>query len=308
VPGRAATPGHSEGVREAHERMLAASAGRSRTVELRSGGSVPVVEAGEGPPLVLLHGSGTSSLSLLAVLDRLEGVRALAPDRPGFGLSDPAPVPRERFRAAAIAFVDGLLDALGLQESAVGGSSMGGTWALWHALAHPDRVSRLVLLGSAPLLPGTRAPAALRVMSAPVFGDLLGRVAKPNRKAVVRFLGVMGEKDTIVRHPGLVDAQVAAGADPVAASANLAELRACMTPIAFRRSAFLRPDELRRLRAPTLIVWGDHDPVGGPEVAHAVAQLIPEARLELLPGGHVPYLGDPGRVARLVSAFVRGDG
>jgi pimeloyl-ACP methyl ester carboxylesterase len=241
-------------------------------------------------------------------MERLEGLHAIAPDRPGFGLSDPAHVPRERFREAAITFVDELLAALGLQASVLGGNSMGGTWALWYALAHPDRVQRLVLLGSAPLLPDTRAPALLRVMSAPVVAEVLGRVAKPNARAVVTFLGAMGEKDTIVRHPGLIDAQVAAGADPVASGANIAELRACMTPRAFRASAFLRPDELRRLPTPTLILWGDHDPVGGPEVARAVAQLIPDARLELLPGGHVPYLGDPERVARLVSAFARGDG
>jgi pimeloyl-ACP methyl ester carboxylesterase len=146
---------------------------------------VHVIEAGQGPPVVFLHGSGGSSLSILPLLERLEGVRGIAVDRPGFGLSDPVQVPRERFRDAAIEFVDEVLDALGLERSALAGGSMGGTWALWYALARPQRVGRLVLLTAAPLLPGTRAPAPLRVMAAPVVGELLARVVKPSPKTVV---------------------------------------------------------------------------------------------------------------------------
>jgi pimeloyl-ACP methyl ester carboxylesterase len=58
------------------------------------------------------------------------------------------------------------------------------------------------------------------------------------------------------------------------------------------------------LAVPTLLIWGDHDPVGAVEVAQAVAGLIPDAQLELLPAGHVPWLGDPDRVAELLSRFV----
>ena len=64
-------------------------------------------------------------------------------------------------------------------------------------------------------------------------------------------------------------------------------------------------DDLRRLTVPTLLVWGDHDPVGAVEVAQATARLIPDAQLELLPAGHVPWLGNPDRVSELLSAFVR---
>ena len=246
---------------------------------------------------MFLHGSSTSSLSLLPVLERLEGVRAIAVDRPGFGLSEPVRVPRERFRDAAVEFLDEVLDELGLQTSAFAGNSMGGTWAVWYALARPERVRRLVLLGSAPLLPGTRAPVPLRVTAAPLVGDLLPHVIKPNRKLLVRLMASMGEKDTIVRYPELIESLVAAARDPVASAANLAELRAVISPIGFRPSARMDPDELRRLNVPTLLIWGDHDPVGTAEVARETARLIPRAQLELLPAGHVPYLGHPERVS-----------
>jgi pimeloyl-ACP methyl ester carboxylesterase len=54
-----------------------------------------------------------------------------------------------------------------------------------------------------------------------------------------------------------------------------------------------------------VLIWGDRDPVGAAGVAQAAARLIPDAQLELLPAGHVPYLGHPQRVAELVSSFVR---
>jgi pimeloyl-ACP methyl ester carboxylesterase len=301
-------PSHSVDVLEVHERMLGASAARGRHVELRSGRRVHVIEAGDGPPVVILHGSGTSSLSVLGVLEHVEGVRAIAVDRPGFGLSDPVRVPRERFRDAAVEFIDEIADALGLETFALAGNSMGGTWGLWYALARPERARRLVLLGSAPLLPGTRPPALLRMVTAPGVGDVLPRAVKPNAKRVVQMMSSMGEKDTIVRHPALIESLVAAGRDPVTSATNLAELRAVMTVIGFRRSMFVQPDELRRLTVPTLVLWGDHDPVGGVDVAEATARLVPEARLEVLPEGHALVLGDPERVADLLSGFVRSEG
>jgi 2-hydroxy-6-oxonona-2,4-dienedioate hydrolase len=108
---------------------------------------------------VCLHGSGTSSLSALSLLEHLAGVRIIAVDRPGYGLSDPVAAPRERLREAAVEFVDETVDELGLDSFAVAGGSMGGTWALWYGLARPERARRLALVESAPLLPGPRAPA-----------------------------------------------------------------------------------------------------------------------------------------------------
>jgi pimeloyl-ACP methyl ester carboxylesterase len=279
--------------------------GRDRHIEVRSGRRVRVIEAGEGPPVVFLHGSSTSSLSLLPVLERLEGVRAIAVDRPGFGLSEPVRVPRERFRDAAVEFLDEVLDELGLQTSAFAGNSMGGTWALWYALARPERVQRLVLLGSAPLLPGTRAPIPLRVTAAPLVGDVLPHVVKPNRKVLLRLMASMGEQDTIVRYPELIESLVAAARDPIKSAANLAELRAIISSLGFRRSARIAPEELRRLNVPTLLIWGDRDPVGTAEVARETATLMPRAQLELLTAGHVPYLGHPQRVAELLTTFIR---
>jgi hypothetical protein len=82
-------------------------------------------------------------------------------------------------------------------------------------------------------------------MAAPVVGDLLQRVVKPSTKLVVRMMSAMGEGETIVRHPDLIDAIVAAGRDPIASATDLAEFRAILTPLGFRPSLCMQPGELR---------------------------------------------------------------
>jgi pimeloyl-ACP methyl ester carboxylesterase len=296
---------HSEEVVRAYNRMLGRFPGQRRHIELRGAQRIHVIERGDGPPALFLHGTNTSSLSVVPVLEHLQDIRAIAVDRPGHGLSDPPPVARGRFRGAAIEFIDEVLSALRLDTVTLVGQSGGGVWAIWYAMAHPQRVRSLVLLGSAPLLPGTRCPASLRLMATPGLGPMMARLVRPTRTSLVRLLSSIGEGETIVRHPDLVDALVAGGNDRAAVAADLAELRAFLQPFGFRRAMRFRPAELKGLSVPTLLIWGDHDPIGSVDTARAVARLIPGARLEVLSAGHVPQLGHPQRVAVLISDFTR---
>jgi pimeloyl-ACP methyl ester carboxylesterase len=56
---------------------------------------------------------------------------------------------------------------------------------------------------------------------------------------------------------------------------------------------------------PTLMVWGERDPLGGVSVAQAITDLIPSARLVMLPTGHGPWLGEPTRTAATIVDFLR---
>jgi pimeloyl-ACP methyl ester carboxylesterase len=302
---RTAVLAHPDEVIAVHGRVVAGSSAQSRHIEVTPGRRVHVIEAGGGPPLVLIHGSGPTALLFLPLLERLSGLRAIAVDRPGFGLSDAVDLPRERYRDAAIEWLDRVLDALRLDETALLGNSMGGTWALWYALTHPDRVSRLVLVGAPPLLPGTRVPPPLRVLATPEVGEFLSRIMPSTPKTVVQNMGGLGEKDTIVNYPNQIEALVAAGHDPLASHVSLAELRAAISPFGFRSAMKLQPLELSQLTVPTLLIWGEHDPVGGVDVARATADTIPDAQLELLSAGHAPWLGHPDRTAALIANFVR---
>lgn len=295
---------HPDEVVAAHARALAGSSAQSRYVAMAPGRRVHVIEAGDGRPLVLLHGSGPTALQFLPLLERLMGVRAIAVDRPGFGLSDPSERPPEAYREAAVDSLTAILDGLGLAETALLGNSMGGTWALWYALAQPDRVTRLVLLGAPPLMPGTRVPPPMLAVATPTVGPP-PQMPPPSRETVVQSMGVFREGDTIVRYPDQIEAMVAAGSDQLAASARLTELRAAISPSGWQPALVVQPEELQELTVPTLLIWGEQDPLGGADVARMAAATIPHAQLEVLSAGHGPWLGHPDRVATMVSDFLR---
>jgi pimeloyl-ACP methyl ester carboxylesterase len=116
---------------------------------------------------------------------------------------------------------------------------------------------------------------------------------------------VAREGETLARHPDLVDLLVAAGRDPITDHVSKAELRVFVSPYGFRRRSRVRPDELRQLAMPTLVIWGEHEPLGGVSVARSVTELIPHARLEVPPTGHGPWLGQPTRTAATVLEFAQ---
>lgn len=294
---------HTPAFEHAYRTMLSAAGAQGRLVRRPSGRGVHVMTFGEGPAVVHLHGTNTSSLSHLMLPARSPGVSSYLVDRPGCGLSDPEPFQPGRFREHAVNFVDDVLDALDLESAVLVGASGGGIWATWYALARPERVRGLVMLGSVPTLPGGRAPIPLRLAATPGIGDLMVRAVKPGRRMLLRMMASVGEAETIVRHPELLDSLVAGARDPVAVRANLAELRALMTWRGFRPTMRFSHDDLRRLLVPTLMIWGDRDPVVPLAQARAVAADIPSARLEVLPAGHAPQLGQPDRVSALLEEF-----
>jgi 4,5:9,10-diseco-3-hydroxy-5,9,17-trioxoandrosta-1(10),2-diene-4-oate hydrolase len=142
-------------------------------------------ETGEGPPAILLHGASLGSsadvwrrnLSPLAS----HGIRVIAYDQPGFGLSDDPPNWSVGFRTA---FILEFMDALKLDRAALVGHSQAGAMAVRLALSHPHRVSRVVVLGTGSLLPP--APDQPGKAPAPAEGEE-GSNGEPS-KADVRAL------------------------------------------------------------------------------------------------------------------------
>ena len=294
---------HPDEVVAAHAQVLEGSAAQSRYLEVAGGRRIHAIETGVGKPLVLLHGSGPTALQFLPLIERLAGVRAIAVDRPGFGLSDPVGREPDAYRQAAVDSLTMILDRLELDETALLGNSAGGTWALWYALAHPGRVTRLVLLGAPPLFPGTRVPPPMLGVAAPTAGPP-PEMPRPSTETVIQSMSIFGEGETIARYPDQLEAMVAAGSDQLVAGVRLTELRALIAPTGWQPALAMRPDELQALTVPTLLIWGEQDPLGGADVARTAAATIPHAQLELLPAGHGPWLGHPERVATMVSDFV----
>ena len=133
--------------------LLAATSGSDEPGRLRFGRihtpnhEISTAEAGEGPPLICLHGLGGTKASFLTTISALApaGVRVIAVDLPGFGDSDKphaAPYDAPWFAGVVIE----ILDELGLERASFAGNSMGGRIALELGLAHDERVEKLVML------------------------------------------------------------------------------------------------------------------------------------------------------------------
>ncbi len=285
-----------------HESAIAGSGVTSRFVEAVPGERVHLLEQGDGPALAMLHGSGPTSLQLLPLISRIRRSHVFAVDRPGFGLSDAHQWSGPR-RKAAIEWLDTVFDALGLGFVDLLGSSAGGTWAIWYALVNPDRVRRLVLVGAPPTLSATTPPEPLRMVASIDPGNP-PPMPPPSQESVVQSMAGMGEGETIVQYPDLLDAMVAAARDATSGQASLDELQALIAPDGWQPATQMDLGELEGLKPPTLIIWGRSDPLGGPEAARRVAHAIPDSRLELLDAGHGPWLGHPDTVARLIEEFV----
>jgi pimeloyl-ACP methyl ester carboxylesterase len=150
----------------------------------------------------------------------------------------------------------------------------------------------------------------LRLAATPGVGELLSRLVPPSPKSVLQFAHhAAREKHSLARYADLVDLFRATFGHPIADRTTRAEERVFISPFAlvtasgFRRSSRIRPDELGRVATPTLVMWGEREPLGDVSVAQAVAELIPRAGLEVVAGGHGPWLGQPSQTAAAIADF-----
>src|ERR687885_131706 len=146
-----------------------------------------VTEGGEGAPVVLVHGGGGVGATWAPLMARLSGVRLVVVDRPGFGLSGGFNYRGVDLRRHAVAFLESLLDALGIERAAFVGNSMGGLWSFWLALDRPERVSMVAQLGSTALLLDTLAPLPMRLLSVPGLNRLVLAAERAGSKRESEF-------------------------------------------------------------------------------------------------------------------------
>lgn len=276
---------------------------QERTVQV-GGSSTRYMTAGEGPPLVLLHGVGTSSLEWNRAMPALARGRSVyAPDllQPERG-SDHA-----GFSPSSLAdFVAGFLDAVGVERAAVVGNSLGGLVALRFALSHPSRVSALGLVDSAGL--GREITPALASATLPGLGEAAIYWAKTPFGAAQRSLGraplLFGLPASAP--PEWLAEQYRLGLSSGFMETTLAALRSHVSPIGQRDGEILL-DELPRLEMPTLVLWGALDKVLPLRHAHDAVARLRHGSLEILPGcGHLPHAECPERFAEVVTRFLDG--
>jgi len=262
------------------------------------GARLHVVERGQGPALLLVHGLAAQlGHYTYAIVDQLaKRYRVVAVDRPGSGYSVRAPGTSATFSAQADALA-ALIDALQLGRPVVAGHSLGGAVALTLAQRHPERVGGLALI--APLThPFRRVPAAFRALAIakPAVRNLLAwTIAVPLGLAIrEKLLKLVFDPEAVpndyaTRGRGLVALRPS---HLIAAAADFAAIRESMP-------AMLKG--YGSLKLPVSILFGLDDRVLDPRAqGQALAQEIGGAQLTLVKGGHMLPITAPEQTAQFI--------
>lgn len=228
------------------------------------------------PPIILLHGFGSSLLTWEAWAKDLErDHRVIRYDLPGFGLTGPDPT-GDYSEARGMAVLAALMDRLGVPRAVIIGNSMGGKLAWEFAADHPDRVTRLALVspdgfasdgfayGEAP-----KVPAMLRLLPYAMPRALFRMTLEPAYAEPAKLT-----EDIVTRY---YDMALAPGVR-----------RAIIDRL---RQTILRDPlpALSRIAKPTLLLWGERDAMIPIANAADYLKAMPAATLVRLPGvGHVP--------------------
>ena len=265
-----------------------------------------VIEVGSGPPVLFVHGGGGVASGWVPLLAELEEFRVLAVDRPGCGLTDGFNYRGSEFRSHAVSFLTGILDALQLRSVPIVANSMGGLWTFWFALEKPERVSAIAQLGCPALILDTSAPFPMRLLSVPGLNRLMFSLQRPSVKMVKGVFKNMGHKqEAMERTPQEYwECMYRSGMLPTYKEGWLTIIERVLRVSGPVPGLSLQEDEVRRIAQPTLFVWGDNDAFGKPDVGRRTADIMPKAKLEVVPGGHLPWLDEPKRVNALVRDFL----
>jgi pimeloyl-ACP methyl ester carboxylesterase len=249
----------------------------------------------DGIPVVLIHGS-MGSLQVWEGWARELGqqARLISVDLPGHGLT--GAWPRDEYTVEAYAdFIEVLVDTLNLDRFVLVGHSLGGAVAWSFAATRPNRVSQLVLVDAAGYpRDGGEAPLPTRLARLPVVGDI-GIYFKPER-LVRRSLEEMYADPAMVT-PERIKRTAELQRFPGNREATLQRARS-QEP--------LDPTPLKRLRVPTLILWGAQDRWVPIADAFRFQHDIKGAKLEIFEKlGHNPMEEDPKATAAAVAAFLK---
>jgi pimeloyl-ACP methyl ester carboxylesterase len=265
------------------------------------GRPVNVIEIGEGPPLLFVHGHAGCWQNWLENIPYFAQTRrVIIPDLPGFGWS---PMPAGEVSITNYAgILNSICDQLGIDAAAVVGNSMGGFVGAEMAIRFPQRVERLGLIAAAGLTrhymripisvmanPRGGGEILFRLLAAPY-----GRARKMARRRRLRKLSLF----MVVRHPERISPPIAAyliagSGKPGAAPASIA-----LATYDFR-------DRLGEIACPTLVLWGEDDFVIAAGAADRYERMIPNSRKVVLADtGHVPMVERPAQFNATLEDFL----
>ncbi len=265
---------------------------------------VRVLEAGSGEPVLMVPGGSGDACFFAPLMAELKGCCFIALNRPGGGMSDGIDHRQVDLKQFAVQVLSSVMDAFGLKSASVIGNSMGGHWAFRLALAHPERVTKMVQLGCPALILNSSAPFFMRLISVPGINRFILPNLQPrsleNGLDGLRFQG--SSPEAIAAMPKVLgEAAYHFYQLPTYLDTWESLISAIVTWRGAKSEHALGADQLRRVRQPVQFIWGDNDPFGGLDVARQAVGLMATTKLHEMKCGHLPFLDDPvecGRVSR----------
>jgi len=256
------------------------------------GAPIHYVSQGEGDPVILVHGIFASLYDWMRLAPALSagGYRALAPDLFGHGESLKPDDPGQYTIETIYAYLEAWIESLGLDRPVVlVGHSMGGYLSLRYSLAHPERVSGLVLIN--PLYSLEQLSPVLRLVSR--RPDVSERAL---RRAPEWLMNALLGWDPSKPADFSAEARRQIANDYKRASPHIVYLTQSVPDLT---------PALSQVKIPTLVIWGDKDQTLNPESFELLVSRLSNARSHAIPGsGHQPHIGKPALVNRLALEFI----
>ncbi len=229
-------------------------------------------------PLILLHGAGGMSLSWPPQIRRLAGTTVITPDLPNHGKSSPYPF---NILDEVASILLRWIDALQIPTVHLCGHSMGGAIGLLIALQAPQRVQKVILIGSAARLPVN-----------PLLLELSAQ-ASTLPQAIETLIKWSFAPSTPQRIKELTAQRLMENRP----NSLYQDLFAC--------NQFDVSDKLSQIQQPCLVLTGEHDRMTPVATAQTLAQGLPNAELEIIPdAGHMVVIEQPEQIAKRLWQFL----
>jgi pimeloyl-ACP methyl ester carboxylesterase len=255
---------------------------KSRTIKI-NGLDVLYYVAGEGEPLVVIHGGGGDARTWWNNITELAGKYTVyAPDLPGYGGSEP--LNGSYYIPELSGFIDEFARQLGLEEFYLMGHSLGGGVALDYALKRPCKVRKLVLVSS--LCLGEEIAFWVRLLSLPALMRSIGALIIPVLKGIRWIAGQLNPARLIM---SLSPAAMAVGGNITT----------------FKKQTHVLKDRLAEVAMPTLLVWGGRDPIVPVGQAYKAARTIPDCRVKVFKRrGHNVHRDELKQFSSVIAGFL----
>ena len=253
------------------------------------------LEAGSGPPLILLHGTGGEGARWMPQIAALSSeFRVIAVDQIGFGQSDK---PMTQYHTGVFAgFVAGLMKSIGVPRAAFAGQSMGANVVLFLAVHHPEMVERIVLVNGGGFRTESAVPA--RAGGAPDWhARQISNAATLDESR--EYLNLMYYDDAKFVTDKAVELNLAA------------RLRSAYTISSMglageKGLGQITEAEVKGIKVPTLLVWGANDTqstLASQDRLHAA--IVGSRKVIIDKAGHYPFLEHPDQFNQAVRAFLK---